>query len=217
MFDLISASQLTHFLAIYGYWAVFAIVAVESMGVPLPGEMTLMAASVYAGTTHHLQVAWVVLAAIAGAVTGDNIGYLLGRKGGAEILRRYGGYIRLDESRLRLAQYLFHRYGGSMVFFGRFIPVLRIWAGFLAGALSMPWRRFLIFNAAGGGAWAILMGMGSYTLGQSAAQAGGLVGLLVGAAATVVMVGLMFGVRRGESRFRQAAECAQFTPTALAA
>jgi membrane protein DedA with SNARE-associated domain len=217
MFDLIGGSDLTHLLAVYGYWAVFAIVAMESMGVPLPGEMTLIAASVYAGTTHHLQIGLVVLAAIAGAILGDNAGYLVGKKGGARLLQRYGAYVHLDAARLRLGQYLFDRHGGSMVFFGRFLPVLRIWAGFLAGALSMPWRRFLVFNAAGGAVWATLMGVGTYMLGQTAARMGGLLGLGLGAVAMLLMLGLMLGVHRGEMRVQRAADRALCGPAALAA
>lgn len=217
MFDLISGSDLTHLLAVYGYWAVFAIVAVESMGVPVPGEMTLMAASIYAGTTHHLQIALVILAATAGAVLGDNIGYVAGRKGGAGLLRRYGKYVRLDHSRLRLGEYLFDRHGGSMVFFGRFLPVLRIWAGFLAGALAMPWKRFLVFNAAGAAVWATLMGLGTYSLGQSAARAGGLLGLALGAAALLLMAGAMAGLKHGEKRAQRAVEGALRAPMALRA
>jgi len=217
MFDLISGSDLTHLLVVYGYWAVFIIIAVESMGIPVPGEMTLMAASIYAGTTHQLQIQLVIFAAIAGAVVGDNAGYLVGRKGGAAILQRYGRYIRLNESRLRLGHYLFDRHGGSMVFFGRFLPVLRIWAGFLAGALSMPWKRFLVFNAGGGAVWATLMGLGAYTLGQSAARAGGLLGLAVGGVALLLMVGLMFGIHRGERRAQHTADRAPCAPSMLAA
>src|SRR5436305_1708718 len=82
MLDIISGSDIQHLLVTYGYLAVFLIVAVESMGVPLPGEMTLMAASIYAGTTHHLSLPLVIMAAIAGAILGDNIGYLVGRTGG---------------------------------------------------------------------------------------------------------------------------------------
>jgi membrane protein DedA with SNARE-associated domain len=216
MLDLISGSDLTRLLVVYGYVAVLVIVALESMGVPLPGEMTLMAASIYAGTTHHLQIALVILAAVAGAVVGDNIGYLMGRKGGARLLRRYGRYVRLDESKLRLGQYLFDRHGGSMVFFGRFLPVLRIWAGFLAGALAMPWKRFLAYNAAGGAVWATVMGLGAYTLGQSAARAGGLFGLIFGAVAMLLMTGMMIGLRRGEKRAQRAADRALRPPAALA-
>jgi membrane protein DedA with SNARE-associated domain len=217
MFDLISGSDLQHLIAAYGYMAVFLIIAVESMGIPVPGEMTLMAASIYAGTTHHLLIGMVITAAIAGAIAGDNVGYLVGKKGGFHLLHRYGRYVRLDESRLQLGQYLFHRHGGTMVFAGRFLPVLRIWAGFLAGSLSMPWRRFLVFNAAGGATWATLMGLGAYTFGQSAVRAGGLIGLAIGALAIVLMVGVMLGVQRTEHRIQREADSNCSGPEPVAA
>lgn len=217
MFDLISGSDLQHLLVTYGYWAVFLIVAAESMGLPLPGEMTLMAASIYAGTSHQLAVTVVILAAIAGAIVGDNAGYLVGRKGGIHLLRRYGRYVRLDEPKLRLAQQLFDRHGGAMVFFGRFLPILRIWAGFLAGAHAMPWRRFLLFNAGGGIVWATVMGLGAYTFGHTAARVGGILGFVLAAVAVLVMIGMMVGLQRGERRLQRAADRCPQVPQLLAA
>ena len=206
MFDFISSSDVQHLLVSYGYWAVFAIVAVESMGLPLPGEMTLMAASIYAGTSHQMSIAGVILAAIAGAIVGDNAGYVVGRKGGTQLLHRYGKYVRLDEPKLRLAQHLFDRHGGAMVFFGRFLPILRIWAGFLAGAHAMPWRRFLIYNAGGGISWATLMGLGAYTFGHTAARVGGIAGFVLAGVAPAVMLGLMVGLQRSERRLQPDAD-----------
>jgi membrane protein DedA with SNARE-associated domain len=217
MFDFISGSDIQHLLVTYGYLAVFLIVAVESMGVPVPGEVTLMAASIYAGTTHHLAIAVVILVAIAGAILGDNVGYLMGRKGGARLLHRYGKYVRLDEPKLRLAQHLFDRHGGKMVFFGRFLPILRIWAGFLAGTHAMPWRRFLVFNAAGGATWAAAMGLGAYTFGHTAARVGGIVGFVLAAVAMVVMVAMMIGLQRGEQRLQRQADRTLLVPQLLAA
>jgi membrane protein DedA with SNARE-associated domain len=217
MFDFISSSDLQHLLVTYGYWVVFLIVAVESMGLPLPGEMTLMAASIYAGTSHHLSIAMVILAAIAGAIVGDNGGYFIGRKGGTRLLHRYGKYVRLDEPKLRLAQQLFDRHGGAMVFFGRFLPILRVWAGFLAGAHAMPWRRFLAFNAGGGIAWATIMGLGAYTFGHTAARIGGIAGFVLAAVALVVMVGMMIGLQRSEQRLQREADQVSLVPQCVAA
>ena len=202
MFDIISSSTLQHLLLTYGYVAVFFVVAIESMGMPVPGEMTLMAASVYAGTTHHLQIGLVVLAAGAGAILGDNVGYLLGRKGGLRLLQRYGPAVRLDDRSLGLAQNLVAQHGGTMVFIGRFFPVLRIWAGILAGSLAMPWRRFLACNAAGGLTWATLMGLGTYTFGQAATRLGGLAGLGIAAVGLVLAVGMMLVLHRSEYRMQ---------------
>ena len=150
----------------YGYLAVLVLVGLESLGIPLPGETTLIAAAIYAGATHRLSIALVVAAAALGAVLGDNLGYLLGHWGGYPLLVRYGRYIRLDERKLKVARYVFDRYGAYVVFFGRFVSILRTYAAFLAGTARMRWPRFLAFNAAGGIVWAALYGIGAYLLGH---------------------------------------------------
>jgi membrane protein DedA with SNARE-associated domain len=154
-------------LATYGYWAVFLAVGAESLGVPVPGETTLITAALYAGSSHRLNVVWIIVVASAAAIVGDNIGYLIGRVGGYRLLRRYGRYVRVDESKIKLGRYLFDRHGGKVVFFGRFVSVLRTYAAFLAGTNAMHWRRFLGFNAAGGILWATLFGAGAYALGSA--------------------------------------------------
>ncbi|GAC1673210.1 MAG: DedA family protein [Candidatus Dormibacteraceae bacterium] len=152
-------------LASYGYLAVFLFIAIESTGIPFPGETMLITASIYAGHTHRLNIVLVIASSAAGAIVGDNLGYAVGRWGGYRLLRRYGRYIRLHEKRLKLGQYLFLLHGGKVVFFGRFVSILRTYAAFLAGTNRMPWWRFLIFNAAGGIVWATLFGTGAYVLG----------------------------------------------------
>jgi membrane protein DedA with SNARE-associated domain len=160
----------------YGYWAVLVLVGLESMGLPLPGETALIAAAVYAGTRHELDIVGVVGAATAGAVIGDNLGYEIGRLAGFPLLVRYGPRIRLDERRLKLGQYLFRRYGGSIVFFGRFVALLRTFAALLAGTNRMPWPRFFFFNAAGAIVWSSIFGFGGYLLGASVHQISGPLG-----------------------------------------
>lgn len=99
----------------------------------LPGESMLLLAAIYAGTTHHLSILLVIVA----AVLGDNLGFLVGREGGYRLLRRSGHVIRLDERKLKLGQYLFRKHGSKVVFFGRFIAVLCAWTAFLAGTNRM--------------------------------------------------------------------------------
>jgi len=149
MFHL-ATSELMHFLTAYGYWAVLFFVAIESTGIPFPGETMLLVAAIYAGRTQRMSLLLVIVAAAAGAILGDNVGFWVGREGGYRLLRRYGRFIRLDERKLKLGQYLFSKHGGKVVFFGRFIAVLRAWAAFLAGTNRMRWDRFLLFNALGG-------------------------------------------------------------------
>src|SRR6266853_6226342 len=106
MFHL-GTSTLTHLLASYGYLAVLLFVAIESTGIPFPGETMLLVAAIYAGTTHLLFIPLVIVAAASGAILGDNLGFLIGREGGYRLLRRFGRYLRMDERRLKLGQYLF--------------------------------------------------------------------------------------------------------------
>jgi membrane protein DedA with SNARE-associated domain len=163
----IAASELMHLLTVYGYLAVLVFVAIESTGIPFPGETMLLIAAVYAGSTHHLAIPLVIVAAAAGAILGDNLGYLVGREGGFPLLRRYGHLIHVDERKLKVGVYLFRREGGKVVFFGRFVTVLRAWAAFLAGTGRMPWDRFLAFNAAGGIVWATVYGLLGYAFGAN--------------------------------------------------
>jgi membrane protein DedA with SNARE-associated domain len=206
MLDLLSTQQLTHLAATYGYWAVLVLVAIESMGVPVPGETALLAASVYAGATHRLEILLVIGAAAGGAILGDNLGYLIGRLGGSRILRRYGRYVRLDERRLRLVRYLFQRHGGKLVFFGRFVGILRTWAAFLAGANHMPWRRFLVFNAAGSVVWAALMGLLGFAFGGTVLGMGGLVTVVSTAVTLSAMAAALLLVHRNERRLQREAD-----------
>jgi len=155
-----------HLFAAHGYWIVAGIVGIESMGVPAPGETVLVTAAIYAGTTHRLSIVLLIAAAALGAIIGDNLGYLIGRRFGYELLLRHGRRIGMDERRLKLGRFLFDRHGGKVVFFGRFMAVLRALAGVLAGAACMEWRRFLAFNAAGGIAWASLYGSAAYVFGD---------------------------------------------------
>jgi membrane protein DedA with SNARE-associated domain len=160
--SLIAHGRLEQWLTDYGVLAVFVVVGVESIGVPVPGETMLIVAALYSGSTHNLSIVAIVAAAAAGAIVGDNIGYAVGRHGGWRLLRRHGHRVGLDERRLKLGRYLFLRHGGKVVFFGRFISILRTYAAALAGANHMPFRRFFAFNASGGVIWASIYGFGYY-------------------------------------------------------
>ncbi|MGO4872363.1 MAG: DedA family protein [Roseiarcus sp.] len=153
-------------VAQYGYFAIFALVALESAGVPMPGETALVSAAVFAGRGE-FHIALVIACAAAAAIVGDNAGYWVGREFGFPLVYRYGNYIRVDEGRLKVAQYLFQRHGGKIVFFGRFVAVLRAFAAFLAGVNHLPWPRFLFFNALGGVVWATIFGLGGFFLGRA--------------------------------------------------
>src|SRR4051795_3996380 len=156
------ASAVDNLVSDFGYLAVFAVVAIESLGIPAPGETVLVAASVYAGHTGNLEIVGVIAAAAAGAIVGDNIGYAIGRRGGFRLLLKYGHRVRIRQSHLKVARYVFERHGEKVVFFGRFVALLRTYAAFLAGVAHMQWRRFLAASAAGGIVWATIFGLLGY-------------------------------------------------------
>jgi membrane protein DedA with SNARE-associated domain len=200
------ARNLDSLLTTYGYLAVFIFVGIESIGIPVPGETMLVTAGIYAGTTGRLSIFWVIVASSAGAIVGDNIGYLVGRTGGYRLLKRYGRYIRLEENRLRLGQYLFDKHGSKVVFFGRFVSVLRIFAAFLAGVNRMRWRRFLVFNAAGGIIWSTIYGVAAYLLGKQLLQLSGRVDLVLAIVGLGVIIAAIVVLRRNEARLQREAD-----------
>jgi membrane protein DedA with SNARE-associated domain len=203
-----SQHDLAQFIATYGYWGVGGIIALESMGLPLPGETALIVAAVYAGKTHELNIWLVIGAAACGAILGDNAGYWIGREAGYRLLRRYGPRVGLNESKLKLGLYLFARHGGEIVFFGRFIAVLRVLAALLAGANRMGWPRFLLFNAAGGIVWTALYGTAAYHFGNQLHHLSNEAGLALSVLAGItIIVGLIYA-RRHEARLQAQAEAA---------
>ncbi|MEV1289132.1 DedA family protein [Micromonospora sp. NPDC049679] len=137
------------------YLLVGLVIGVESMGIPLPGEIVLVSAALLA-STGMIAPEWVAGVAAAGAIVGDSIGYIVGRRGGRPLLERLGRRFprHLGPAHLTRAEQMFARWGVWAVFFGRFVALLRILAGPLAGALRVPYRKFLIANAAGGVVWA---------------------------------------------------------------
>jgi len=201
-----STDTLRDLLDQYGYAAVFLFVMAESLGIPFPGETMLIAAAVYAGATHHLSV-WLIWAvAAAGAIIGDTVGYGIGRWGGYRLLRRYGHKVRLDEAKLKVGRLVFARHGGKVVFFGRFVSILRTYAAFLAGVNKMHYRRFLLFNASGGIVWSAIFAFGFYYLGSALSHVRGPVDYALGAAAVVVVIGFVLWVRRNAKRLEEEAE-----------
>ena len=192
----------------YGPWIIFGIVALESAGVPLPGETILVAAALLAATTGQISIVVVVLASAGGAIVGDGIGYMVGRRFGLPLIRRYGRYIRLDENRLLIGRYLFFRYGNVVVFFGRFVAVLRMFAALLAGANSMPAGRFFFFNITGGVCWACLFGFGAYAVGAEIYTISGTLSVISLGLFIATGFALSIFMRRNEVTLRRRAELA---------
>ena len=202
-----STGGLVQLLTNLGYVAVALFVGIESLGVPLPGETMLITAGAVAATGR-LSIAGVILAAIIGAIVGDNIGFGIGWFGGYALLRRFGKYIRLDEAKLKVGRYIFMRHGAKVVFFGRFVSVLRTYAAFLAGTNRMHWSRFLIANALGGIVWATAYGVGAYVAASTITKLSTPVAIGFGALALVVIVAAAIYVRSNIKRLEAVAEAA---------
>jgi membrane protein DedA with SNARE-associated domain len=176
-----------HLISTAGYPLLFLIVMGESGGLPIPGETGLIAAAVLA-SQGKLEIVLVIVLAAAGAIVGDNIGYLIGRKGGRWLLERPGPFRSQRHNVLLIGEPFFERHGPKAVFFGRFVLGLRVWASWLAGATRMHWRSFVVWNALGGITWATAIGLLAYYLGHSASnavQAFGIYGLVAVALAIV--------------------------------
>ncbi len=200
--------SISHLINAYGYFALFVLVGAESLGVPLPGETALILAGTYAGTTHRMSPWVIFLVAAAAAIVGDNIGYWVGDKGGYPLARKYGRRVRFDERKLKIARYLFDRHGVKVVFFGRFVAVLRTYAAFLAGTSKMRWRKFLPANAAGGILWSASYTLASYLAGKALQRASGLIDLVLAVAAVLVIAALVLLFRRQIGKLGDRAEAA---------
>ena len=193
--------SVTHLLLEYGLYLLFVAVAIESAGVPIPGETTLIVAAYLARPEQHHYSLWsVIVVAAAGAIVGDNIGYGLGRFGGRRLIERWSFTARHAAKVLPPAERYFQRHGAKTVFIGRFVALLRVTAAWLAGISHMQWWKFLIWNAAGGIAWAVSVSLVSYWAGKAVAETinryglYGVIGLI--ALAAVAYVGLRYWRRR---------------------
>jgi membrane protein DedA with SNARE-associated domain len=177
-----------------GYPLVFGLVAGESSGLPIPGETSILGAGALA-SKGSLSLPVVIVVAAAAAIIGDNIGYVIGRNFLRRLITGPGRWAPRLEHHVKRGEIYFERHGGKTVFFGRWFPVLRITAAWLAGAHHMPWRRFFVFNALGGIGWAASMSTVGYVAGRQAENLITLIAVLV-AVAVLLAVGGHFGLRR---------------------
>ena len=195
---LASFLNVDHLVQVAGYPLLFLLVMGESSGVPIPGETALITAAVLA-SRGKLSIELVIVLAAAAAIVGDNIGYLIGRKGGRWLLERPGRFHRQRQEVLSTGEPFFERHGPKAVFFGRFLLGLRVWASWLAGATRMHWRSFVLWNALGGISWATAIGLLAYFLGHSASNAIQTFGLY-GLAAVLIAIGGGFYMHRRQRR-----------------
>ena len=204
--SIIPQAELQQFVSNYGYWGVGIVVGLESMGLPLPGETILVLAAIYCATSGDMNIGILIAAAATGAILGDNIGYYIGKQYGYGLLLKHGKKIGVGESRIKVGQYLFKHYGGKVVFFGRFVALLRILAAFLAGVNRMPWPQFMVANAVGGVVWATVFGVGGYLFGQYIFQLHGVLAPIIMVGAAAAFFGFGYFMHRYEKSLVEVAE-----------
>jgi membrane-associated protein len=173
-----------------GYSLVFALIAVETMGIPVPGETALIAASLLAHDGEMDIVPRIALAAAA-AIIGDNVGFAIGRKGGRRLFARPGPFHGHRLKVLEHGEPFFARHGPKAVFLGRWVSGLRIASAWLAGMNKMEWPTFLFWNALGGIAWAASIGLGVYFLGHVAEEVISTAGPAAAVAGVLALVGFL--------------------------
>jgi membrane-associated protein len=174
-----------------GYPVLFALIAIETMGIPLPGETALFTAGIIAARGN-LSIEAVIAVAALAAITGDNVGFAIGRRVGRRVLLAPGPFERHRQRVIEVGEPFFERHGPKAVFLGRWVAGLRITSAWLAGVNRMSWPTFLFWNALGGIVWAISIGLLAYFLGRSAERIVQTVGL--GAAIAIVAAGLVIWV-----------------------
>ncbi|MDP9268691.1 MAG: DedA family protein [Acidobacteriota bacterium] len=161
LFDL-----LRQFFDDYGYWTLVVILLLENAGLPVPGETTLLFASFLAYSERELHLGYIILFGIIACTLGDNLGYLIGYRGGRPLLDRYQRLFHIRQRTITRGERLFQRYGSVTIFFARFLFGMRIIAGPLAGVLRMPWRKFAVFNFLGASVWVSVIATLGYVFGS---------------------------------------------------
>ncbi len=194
-----------HLLREYGYGVITLAVAIECAGLLFPGETVFFGAAIYASTTHHIGIVPVIAAAACGAILGNLAGFAIGRLIGAPVLARHGWRVGLSARRLALGRYLFRVHGGKVVFFCRFVSVLRSFNALLAGASAMPFPAFLAWTLAGGIAWPTVHGLFGYALGDAARRMSGPFQLVLAVLTVGVVVWVLRFVKRNECRLEEMA------------
>jgi membrane protein DedA with SNARE-associated domain len=197
---------MTELIHHYGGWVVFWLVFLEAVGLPLPGETILITAAIYAGTTQNLGIGLVLIAGMFGGALGSFCGFFIGRRYGYPLLLRYGGYIGLTETRLKIGQYLFQRYGIGLVLTARFVAFFRSLLALIAGANRMPFANFAIASTVGAIAWVLLYGLAAYYLGKEIERFAKPVALAAAVLGAIAIIFMLASWRRKEQELAAAAE-----------
>ena len=157
---------LRNLIAQYGYWAVGLTLLLENAGMPVPGETVLLLASFLAYSREELQLSYIIVVGVCAATLGDNLGYLIGYRGGRRLFDRYRNTFRIKSETIARGERLFEQYGAVTILLARFIFGLRVIAGPLAGVLRMPWKRFALFNFLGALLWVTVISFVGYKFGK---------------------------------------------------
>jgi membrane-associated protein len=181
-----------------GYALVFALIAVETMGIPVPGETALIAGGLLAHEGK-LEIVPLIAIAAAAAILGDNVGFAIGRKLGRRVFEAPGPLHQQRLAALAVGEPFFERHGPKAVFLGRWVAGLRIASAWLAGMNRMHWPRFLFWNALGGICWATSVGLGAYLVGHAFEKYIGAGGIVAAGVVSGGLVGL-FVWRRARAR-----------------
>lgn len=187
---LLVLGSLIHISSRAGYFAVFGLIAIETMGIPVPGETSLIAAAL-AAHDGRLQIEILIAVAAAAAILGDNVGFAIGRRVGRTVFVKPGP---LQDQRLALldiGEPFFARHGPKAVFLGRWFSGLRIASAWLAGMNRMRWPTFLFWNALGGIAWALGIGLGAYYAGGAFVHLISRIGVVGGVLIVVAVIGFV--------------------------
>ena len=177
---------MTAFVRDYGLIIVFLAIALETSGVPFPGETALIAAAILA-SQGHFEIWQVIAVATVAAIAGDNVGYWLGRWLGRDVLQRFEPVRRFSDRVLPPTERFFRRHGGKAIFLARWFSGFRVAGAWVAGFAHMTWWRFFVWNALGGIAWAVTVGLVAYYTGHAAVDVINRYGV-IGAVVIVVAV-----------------------------
>lgn len=194
----------------YGYGVITLVIALECAGLLVPGETIFFGSAIYASTTGRMSIVLIIGAAVAGAIIGNVAGFAIGRLVGARVLVRHGSRVGLTARRLALGRYLFRVHGGKVVFFCRFVSVLRSFNALMAGASAMPWPNFLVWTVLGGVAWPLVHGVFAYLLGNAASRLSGRFQIVLAVATVAVVLWILRWVKRNEVRLEEQAMRSEF-------
>jgi membrane protein DedA with SNARE-associated domain len=198
--------KLVQFISTYGVWLVAGLIALETIGAPLPAEAALMAAGFFAARTHDLDIWHLIAAGSLSAILGNALGFWIGKRFGSRLLTRYGDRVGLTPGRIRIGQWLFVRYGGRFVFAARFLPFLRNMAAVLAGTNSMPQPIFYVASGTAAVAWVTFYSLAAYLFGEAFTDLASPAAIALGLVAILIVLAVPSLVLRYETRLLARAE-----------